>query len=84
MTKVFLEYANQTEDLRNITIISHPGTEKEVSQNFQSPKGLLVVFCSASNFEPTFELYTDAACTELYDVYADTDSDLTIYVKWIE
>ena len=28
--------------------------------------------------------YTDAACTENYDPYADTDSDLTIYVKWTE
>lgn len=28
------------------------------------------------------EFYTDAACTEAYDPYADTDSDLTIYVKW--
>ena len=31
-----------------------------------------------------FEVYTDAACTELYDPYVDTDSDLTIYVKWAE
>ena len=28
------------------------------------------------------EFYTDAACTESYDPYANTDSDLTIYVKW--
>ena len=26
--------------------------------------------------------YTDAACTESCNPYADTDSDLTIYVKW--
>ena len=31
-----------------------------------------------------FSVYTDAACTEAYDPYADTDSDLTIYVKWGE
>jgi hypothetical protein len=28
--------------------------------------------------------YTDAACTESYDPYVNTDSDLTIYVKWVE
>ena len=26
--------------------------------------------------------YTDAACTVAYDPFANTDSDLTIYVKW--
>jgi hypothetical protein len=85
---VFLEYANQTEDLRNITVVSNPDTEKEISQSFRAPKGLLVAFTSAGNFEATFEVYTDAACTELYDPYTDTDidtdSDLTIYVKWDE
>ena len=30
----------------------------------------------------TKEFYTDADCTEAYDPFADTDSDLTVYVKW--
>ena len=34
--------------------------------------------------EDAVEFYTDAACTESYDPYADTDSDLTVYVKWAE
>lgn len=84
--KAFLEYANRTEDLRNITVVSNPGTEKEISQSFRAPKGLLVDFTNAGNFEATFEVYTDAACTAIYDPYADTDtdSDLTIYVRWSE
>ena len=80
--KELLESVSQTEDLRNITIISNPGTEKEEAKSIQAPKGLVIGLRydgdSAYNFEP----YTDATCTTSYDPYADTDSDLTIYVKW--
>ena len=82
MLEVFLKYTNQTEDLRNVTVVSNPGTEKEVSQSFQIPKGLIIGFTWDDAFEDKVELYADAACTESYDPYADTDSDLTIYVKW--
>ena len=82
MLEVFLKYANQTEDLRNVTIVSNPGTEKEVSQSFQIPKGLIIGFTWDDAFEDKVELYADAACTELYDPYVNTDSDLTVYVKW--
>ena len=82
MLEVFLKYVNQTEDLRNVTVVSNPGTEKEVSQSFQIPKGLIIGFTWDDAFEDKVELCTDAACTEAYDPYADTESDLTIYVKW--
>ena len=82
MLEVFLKYANQTEDLRNVTIVSNPGTEKEVSQSFQIPKGPIIGFTWDDAFEDKVEICSDAACTESYDPYADTDSDLTIYVKW--
>ena len=82
MMEVFLKYANQTEDLRNVTVITSPGTEKEVSQSVQTPKGVIVGFEFDDELGYAVEFYTDAACTESYDPYADTDSDLTIYVKW--
>ena len=82
--KTFLEYANQKENLRNIMVVSNAGTEKEVSQSVQAPKGLIIVFRYDEDSAYEFEIYTDAACTELYDPYEDTDSDLTIYVKWTE
>lgn len=82
--EVFLKYANQTEELRNVTIVSNPGTEKEVSQDFQIPKGLIVGFTYDEDSEGKVAFYTDAACTEAYDPYADTDSDLTVYIKWSE
>ena len=83
MVKTFLEYENQTENLRTITVVTNPGTDKEVSQSVQVPKDLLVGLRYYEDSEYTFEVYTDAACTEAYDPYADTASDLTIYVKWV-
>lgn len=82
LVKVFLEYDNQTENLRNVTVVSNPGTEKEVSQIVQIPKGLIIGFRYDEDTAYEFKPYTDAACTESYDPYADTASDLTIYVKW--
>ena len=79
----FLKYANETENLRNITVVSNPGTEKEVSQSIQAAKGLAVDFRYEEE-EYVFEVYADAACTELYDPYVDTDSDQTVYVKWVD
>jgi hypothetical protein len=76
--------ANQTEDLRKITVVSNPGTEKEVSQDFQIPKGLNIGFTYGDEFVDKVEFYTDAACTEAFDPYMDAEADLTVYVKWAE
>lgn len=84
MLKEFLAYVNQTEDLRNVTVVSNPGTDQEESKSIQAPKGLIVGFEYDEDLEYAVEFYTDAACTEAYDPYADTDSDLTVYVKWAE
>ncbi len=84
MVQTFLAYANQTENLRYVTVVTNPGTEKERIQSIQIPKGLIIGFHYDDVFENAFEPYTDAACTELYDPYADTDSDITIYVKFSE
>ena len=82
--KTFLEYDNQTENLRVITVVSNPGTGNEKSESVQVPKGLIIGFRYDEDDTSEFHLYTDAACTESYDPYTDTDSDLTIYVKWTE
>ena len=80
--KTILAYESQTENLRNITIVSNPGAEKEETKTIQVPKGLIMGFQFDDSFADAVTFYIDAACTELYDPYADTDSDLTIYVKW--
>ena len=82
MLKEFLGYVNQTEDLRNVTVVSNPGTDKEESKSIQAPKGLIIGLEFDDEFASAVEFYTDAACTESYDPYVGTDSDLTIYVKW--
>ena len=77
-----MAYESQTENLRNVTIVSNPGTEKEETKTIQVPKGLIIGLEFDDSVADAVEFYTDAACTESYDPYADTDSDLTIYVKW--
>jgi hypothetical protein len=84
LLKTLIEYANQTENLRNVTVVNNPGTEKEVSQSFGIPKGLIVGFSFGDDYADKVEFYTDAACTAAFDPYADTESDLTVYVKWAE
>ena len=83
LVKTILAYENQTENLRNVTIVSNPGTEKEESERIQTPKGLIIGLEFDDSFADAVEFYTDAACTQSYDPYANTDSDLTIYVKWV-
>ena len=82
--KEFLEHVNSTEDLRNVTIVINPGTDKEEIKSIQAPRGMVIgfEFDIVTGYE--IEFYTDAACTEAYDPYAGTDSDLTVYVKWVE
>lgn len=82
--KEFLEHVNSTEDLRNVTLVINPGTDKEEIKSIQAPKGMVIgfEFDIVTGYE--IEFYTDAACTEAYDPYAGTDSDLTVYVKWVE
>ena len=82
MLHTILAYENQTENLRNVTIVSNPGTEKEETKTIQAPKGLIFGLEFDDAVAETVEFYTDAACTDAYDPSADTDSDLTIYIKW--
>ena len=57
-------------------------SENEKTESIQVLKGLIAGFRYDGEAAYEFKLYTDAACTEAYDPYKDTDSDLTIYVKW--
>jgi hypothetical protein len=40
--KPFLAYAQETENLRTVTIVSNPGAENEKTESIQVPKGLQV------------------------------------------
>ena len=84
LLRTILGYESQTEDLRGVTVVSNPGTSAERSQSLQIPAGLIVGFTFGDEFEDRVSFYTDAACTMAYDPYADTASDLTVYVRWPE
>lgn len=82
--KTFLAYAQETENVRTITIVSNPGTENEKTESIQVAKGLQVSASADFDIEETCTLYADAACTQVLEEIEDVDSDLTIYVKWGE
>ena len=81
--KPFLEFEEAGGDLRTVTIVSHPGTENEKTEYIQAPKGLLVMFSMDWDVQGTYEMYADAACTELISG-SNPDADITVYVKWTE
>ena len=82
--KPFLVYEQETENMRTITIVSNPGAENEKTESVQAPKGLQVSLSPDWTVEEAMSLYTDAACTRIFEVDADTNADLTVYVKWGE
>ena len=82
--KPFLAFAQETEDMRTVTIVSNPGTENEKTESIQVPKGLQVSIGSDWDVEETFSVYEDAACTQPSEEMWDVNADITIYVKWDE
>lgn len=82
MLETFLKFEEQTDDLRKVTIVCNPGAAAEVSRDFLIPKGLVIGFTYGDEYEGKVAFYTDAACTQAYDPYVNTDADLTVYITW--
>jgi hypothetical protein len=82
--KKFVEYDQESENLRTVTIVSNPGTENEKTESIQIAKGLQFSVSSNFDVEENFGIYTDAACTQPFEVETDLNADLTVYVKWGE
>ena len=81
--KPFLAYDQDTANLRTVTIVSNPGTADEKTEAIQAPKGLTVSFAPDWDVEKIATAYADAACTQpLPDTPADTNADITVYLKW--
>lgn len=78
------EYAQQTENMRTITIISNPGTDAEKTESVQAPKGMVAGLEADMSTDKAFTLYTDAACTQIFNEAPDVNSDVTVYIKWVE
>jgi hypothetical protein len=82
--KKLVKYAQQTEDMRTVTIVFNPGAANEKTEGVQVPKGLQVEFYADSSDENPYTLYADAACTQVMELDTDVNSDLTVYIKWNE
>ena len=78
------EYAQQTENMRTITIISNPGTDAEKAESVQVPKGMVAGLEADMSTDKAFTLYTDAACTQIFNEALDVNADVTVYIKWVE
>lgn len=79
--KKFLEYENQTENLRTITLVFHVGTEKEKAETVEVPKGLALWLVLPEDITENFSVYADAACTVPHESNGDYTSDVTVYIK---
>lgn len=75
-----LERLSDKQNLRTITLILNPGTEKESSDSVYVQKGEGVMLINPEG--KTLEVFKDSACTEPYTGGADTNKDLTIYGRF--
>lgn len=76
-----LEYAEQTEDLRTVTLVFHAGTKKEKTELIQAPKGLPLTLSLPDDATEGFAVYADEACTVPFQSNGDYTSDVTVYIK---
>jgi hypothetical protein len=82
--KPLLAYEQETENLRTITIVSNPGTDKERTDGIRVAKGVRVGFVPDWEVDTLFRAYMDAACTQPVPEVPDTNADITVYIKWDE
>ena len=69
-----------------VTSVSDPEEIETIkAESVQVPKGLIVGLSpEAAYADRTFTLYTDAACTQPLEEAPDVNSDVTVYIKWVE
>ena len=77
----FIAYAEETENVRTVTVVSNPGAENEKTDTVQVVKGVQIGFSTDMSVDTLFEVYSDAACTKPAGELP-TDTDVTVYIKW--
>lgn len=80
----FLAVDGQKEDLRTVTFVFEPGTQKEKTLTVQAPKGVGVGLMALTGEMDVYQMYDDAACTQVHVATGDNTIDATVYVKWTE
>lgn len=79
----FLAVDGQKEDLRTVTFIFEPGTDKEKTLTVQGPKGVAIGLMTVTGEMDVYQMYDDAACTQVHVTTGDNTVDATVYVKWL-
>lgn len=79
----FLAVDGQKEDLRTVTFIFEPGTEKEQTLNVQGPRGVAIGLMALTGEMDVYQMYDDVACTQIHEATGDNTIDATVYVKWL-
>lgn len=79
--KAFLNYDNESENLRTVTFVSNPGEDNEKVDTVQLACGLGISVSPYWEIEEMLDMYTDAECTQPF-VEDDLNSDVTVYLKW--
>ena len=80
----FLAVDGQKEDLRTVTFVFEPGTEKEKTLTVQGPRGIAIGLMAMTGEMDVYQMYDDAACTQVHVATGDNTIDATVYVKWTE
>ena len=83
MVEGFLAVNGQKEDLRTVTFIFEPGTDKEKTLAVQGPRGIAIGLMAITGEMDVYQMYDDAACTQLHEATGDNTVDATVYVKWL-
>lgn len=83
MVEGFLAVNGQKEDLRTVTFIFEPGTDKEKTLAVQGPRGIAIGLMAITGEMDVYQMYDDAACTQIHEATGDNTVDATVYVKWL-
>ena len=79
----FLAVDGQKEDLRTVTFVFEPGTQKEKTLTVQGPKGVGIGLMALTGEMDVYQMYDDADCTQVHVTTGDNTIDATVYVKWL-
>ena len=79
----FLAVDGQRSDLRTVTFIFEPGTDKEKTLTVHRARGIAVGLMAVTGEMDVYQVYDDAACTQPHVSTGDNTVDTTVYVKWV-
>lgn len=68
-----------------VTSVSDPEEIEAIkAEGVQVPKGMVAGLEADMSTDKAFTLYTDAACTRIFNEAPDVNANVTVYIKWVE